>query len=84
MKQPNLYGCTAETLDSLLLTLLPPTDHEYIPLHDQHLDVTERIISGNYAETMPDIQEEVDIQVGGFSYVPENEPWYVWMSKAGL
>ena len=35
MKQPNLYGCTEETLDSLLLMLLPPTDHEYTPLHDQ-------------------------------------------------
>ena len=36
VKQPNLYGCTEETLDSLLLTLLPPTDHEYIPLQNQH------------------------------------------------
>ena len=35
VKQPNLYGCTGDTLDSLLLTLLPPTDHKYIPLHDQ-------------------------------------------------
>ena len=34
VKQPNLYGCTEETLDSLLLMLLP-TDHKYTPLHDQ-------------------------------------------------
>lgn len=38
--EASLYGFTKETLDSLMLTLLPPIDHEYqqLPLEQSTVD----------------------------------------------
>ena len=38
--EASLYGFTKETLDSLMLTLLPPIDHEYqqVPLEQSTVD----------------------------------------------
>ena len=44
-KKASLYGFTDETLDSLMLTLIPPIDHEYqrVPLKqnadDEDMDI---------------------------------------------
>ena len=35
VKQPHLYGCAENTLDSLMLTLLPPPDTKYTLLENQ-------------------------------------------------